>query len=195
MEDYAQRHGESWVKFSRDKGFGDIRPVLVSGFDMTRDYAMLVYSDKSVSLDVGAQFTFLHAPAITVTCRQECSPHFRCGPGPWDLSPIRQVKDFSSSRSADPRTPNGFNQCVFIRYYTMRRRDWLFRMFWPVPRVEAGSHDPSPRGNRGDTFPDSTVHTVGEASTDHRYKILSCADFFFLDCGDLGAKTRQYWRC
>ena len=184
MEEYAQRHGESWVKFSRDKGFGDVKPILVSGFDMTRDYAMLVYSDKGVSLDVGAQFTLLDAPVITVTCRQECSPHFRCGPEPWDLSPIRQAKYLFSSPSADPRsTPNRFNQCVFIRYHTMRPRDWLFRRFFPILRVGAGSHDPSPKGNREDTSPEPTAHTVGEASTNHQYRRIRSTDVFFWTVG------------
>ena len=35
---YAKRHYESWVMFARNKQYrNDVQPVLISGFDMTRD--------------------------------------------------------------------------------------------------------------------------------------------------------------
>jgi len=44
---YAKRHYKSWVEFARHKQYGnDVRPFLVSGFDMTRDFAMVAYSNR-----------------------------------------------------------------------------------------------------------------------------------------------------
>jgi len=158
MEDYAEQHGESWVQFASDNGFGDVRPVLVSGFDMTRDYAMLAYSDDGVSLGSGLPAAVQFTPAIKVTRRTGCAPHLKCGPGPWDLSPIEQAIGFPS-QSANPMvTPNGFNQCVFIRYYTMRQRSWLYRMFRTIlPVVQYGAEATTSSGSDSGEEPTLTT--------------------------------------
>ena len=53
---YTKRHYESWVAFARDAEYGDdIRPVLVTGVDMTRDFAMMAYSKNDASL--ASEFT------------------------------------------------------------------------------------------------------------------------------------------
>ena len=170
FESYVKRHYKSWVAFAHDKGHGDdVKPILVSGFDMTRDYAMLAYSNKDVSLDAGveinASMVTSASASITVTWRSTgCSPHFKCGPEPWGfLPPIDSRSSGSgSSRSgtADPRTtPNGFDQCVFIRYYTARLRKWSPLK---VLRGGAGPHDPGSGENRGDTFQELTVQSDAE---------------------------------
>ena len=172
FENYVKRHYESWVVFARDKEYGDdVKPVLVSGFDMTRDYAMLAYSNKGVSLEAGVDINALMfasaSASITVTRHTECSPHFKCGPQPWGLSPIRQAIEYPSLRSgssdfntADPRaTPTAFDQCVFIRYYTARLRKWMPPK---VFRAGAGPHDPGSRAERGGTFPELTVQSDAE---------------------------------
>jgi len=47
FEVYTKRHYKSWVEFARHKQYGnDVRPFLVSGFDMTRDFAMVAYSNR-----------------------------------------------------------------------------------------------------------------------------------------------------
>ena len=52
FEAYTVCHYESWVAFARDKQYGDnVHPVLVSGVDMTRDFAMVVYSNRSTSYE------------------------------------------------------------------------------------------------------------------------------------------------
>ena len=51
FEEYTKLHYESWVAFARQKKYGnDVRPILVSGFDMTKDFAMAAYSNVSTSL-------------------------------------------------------------------------------------------------------------------------------------------------
>ena len=160
FERYAKHHYESWVTFARDKEYGDdIQPVLVSGFDMTRDFAMLAYSNKGVSLEAGFEvdvpmFTSTSA-SIKMTRHTASSPHFKCGPQPWGSpAPSERAIGFPS-QSADPRTtPNEFNQCVFIRYYTARLRKWLPPK---VIRAGAGPHDLGTGDNREETFPDLTA--------------------------------------
>ena len=57
FERYTKKHYASWVAFSREKEYGDdVKPVLVSGVDMTKDFAiMAAYSNEGTSL--GAEFT------------------------------------------------------------------------------------------------------------------------------------------
>ena len=41
---YTKLHYESWVEFPREQEYGEnLRPILVSGFDMTKDFAMMAY--------------------------------------------------------------------------------------------------------------------------------------------------------
>ena len=47
FETYIKRHYKSWVAFARDKHPGEtIRPILVSGVDVTKDFAMTSYSKE-----------------------------------------------------------------------------------------------------------------------------------------------------
>jgi len=154
FEKYIKRHYESWVKFARSEGYGDdIQPVLVSGFDATKDFAMLAYTNEGTFLEAGSDVAVpMLASAyasVWVTRHTRCSPHFKSGPQSWDLLPMVQAIDFPSSQLANARTiPTGFDQCVFIRYYTMRSK-WLFPK---VIRAGAGPHDLGSGGNRGCAF-------------------------------------------
>lgn len=164
---YIKRHYESWVAFARSEGYGDdVQPVLVTGFDITRDFAMLAYSNQGVFLEAGSDvdvpmLASAHA-SIWVTRHTRCSPHFKSGPQSWELSPIGRTIDFPSSQLANSRTiPAEFNQCVFIRYYTMRSK-WLFPR---IIRAGAGPHDLGSGDNRGDAFPELTGKSDSEPAT------------------------------
>ena len=160
FERYTKRHYESWVTFARHKDYGnDVRPILVSGFDMTKDFAMVAYSNESISLESDLTITVptLASASASVwgTWRTRCSPHTNCGPQQCSPTPCRQAIDPPSSQSADERSiPNEFNQCVFIRYYTMRSRKWMFPK---VIRAGAGPHDLGSGDNKGDTLPELTM--------------------------------------
>ena len=165
FETYTKCHYESWVTFAHQKRYGDVRPVLVSGFDMTKDFAMLAYSSKSTSLEGDSHIEvsmFASASAsITVKRHRTCSPHFKCGPQPWGHAPsTRRTIGFPSLRLANPRAPpKEFNQCVFIRYYTARPRKWMPPK---IIRAGAGPHDLGPGDNKGDSPPELTVETPAE---------------------------------
>lgn len=163
FEKYTKRHYESWVAFARHKQYGnDVRPVLVSGFDMTRDFAMVAYSHQDSSLE--SDFTIAvpilaSAPAsLWGTWRTRCSPHTNFGPQQWGPR-LQELAIDSPPQSVDgERIPNGFNQCIFIRYYTMRLRKRL-GLFPKVIRAGAGPHDLGSGDNQGDTFPESMVRS------------------------------------
>ena len=162
FETYTKRHYKSWVEFARHKQYGnDIRPFLVSGFDMTKDFAMVAYSNRGhlfESNDTIAipMFTCTSSP-FQGTWRTKHQVYVTDGPHQRSSSPREQVPDPSSSPSGDAGSIiNEFNQCVFLRYYTMRWRKWM-PMLPKVVRAGAGPHDLGSGDNRGDTFPELAV--------------------------------------
>ena len=165
FEKYTKRHYESWVAFARQNGEGDnVRPILVSGFDMAKDFAVVAYSNEGVSVEADLEIavpTLASASAfIRVTRRTRCSPRFNCGPQPWNLPPTRLAIDLPSWQPADARSiPDEFNQCVFIRYYTARLRKWMVPK---VIRAGAGPHDLGSGNNGGDAYPELTVRSDAE---------------------------------
>ena len=156
---YTKRHYDSWVAFACDAGHGDdIKPVLVTGVDMTRDFAMMAYSNNGASL--ASEFT-TSVPGVASTSasawgrwRTEGLVHTKCGPQ-LRYPPLPTQTD--STSSGDRHTENvldEYNQCVFVRYYTMRKRALVFPM---VIKAAAGPHDLGRPGNRDDEESPSVV--------------------------------------
>jgi len=172
FEEYTQSHYKSWAEFARNKGYGkDIKPVLVSGIDMTRDFAMVAYSNegaflKSSSTIAIPMFVFT-PPPFRGTWRTRLSPYTNDGPQQFTPPPRERAIDFPSSQPVDVGgIPGGFNQCVFVRYYTMRSRKWM-PMFPEVIRASAGPDDLGSGENRGDTSPELTVQYSAESMVDN----------------------------
>ena len=168
FEKYTKRHYGSWVAFARDKEYGNnVQPVLVSGFDMTRDFTMVAYSNESTSLesDVTIAVPMLASASASIwgTWRTRCSPHTNYGPQQCTPPPSNRAIDIPSSQSVDPGSiPNESNQCVFIRYYTMRTRKWMPPK---IIRAGAGPHDLGSGENGGDTIPELMVQPDTEFTT------------------------------
>ena len=165
FERYTKRHYKSWVAFARQKDYGnDVQPVLVSGIDMTRDFAMAAYSyeDTSVESDLTVAVPMLVSASASLwgTWRTRYTPHTNYGPQECAPPPPDQAVGTSSLQSAEP-IPSTFNQCVFIRYYTMRSRGPL-ALFPKVIRAGAGPHDLGPGDNAGDAFPELMVQSDAE---------------------------------
>lgn len=140
FEEYAKTHYDSWVAFARDTGYGnDIKPVLVTGVDMTKDFAMISYSNDDDDGNLTADFT-TSAPGASVWGAWETTGvvYVSCGP--------QLCRPPSTTRNTD-LTPSGnnhmearsdeYNQCVFVRYYTVRKRLGIPR----VIKAAAGPHD------------------------------------------------------
>ena len=142
FEEYTKRHYDSWVAFAREAGHGnDINPVLVTGVDMTKDFAMMSYSN---GLRLKSEFTVSVPGSVSAsasiwgTWSTEGLVHTNCGPQRYFPStPIATPDEPFPSISRTEPFPENYNQCVFVRYYTMRKRPLL------IPRVikaAAGPH-------------------------------------------------------
>ena len=143
FERYTKEHYNSWVTFAREAGDGDdIKPVLITGVDMTRDFAMITYSNGDD--DLTSEFT-ISVPGVASpwgTWRTTGAVYTNCGPQPCrPPSPPQSVVDSSYTETVS----DGYNQCVFIRYYTMRKRLGFPRII----KAAAGPHDLG-SGARGD---------------------------------------------
>ena len=150
---YTKQHYESWVKFARDKQYGDdIQPILVSGFDMTRDFAMVAYSYEGIPRTADSTIRVpevgLTPSSLWGTWRTSFSPHTNSGPQS-QSQPTTPPPPHSAEVAG---IPSGFDQCVFIRYYSMRSRGPFF-MFPKVIRAGAGPHDPGSGDREGDALP------------------------------------------
>ena len=156
FEEYTKRHYDSWVKFARNARHGnDVKPVLVTGVDMTRDFAMIAYSNNNAQLS--SKFTASLPPMGSASAsvwgtwntkgsvHTNCGPQFRSPPSP--DTPDQPPPDANQVDA----TPNGYNQCVFIRYYTMRRRALMFPK---IIKAGAGPHDCGSADNHDETFPE-----------------------------------------
>ena len=160
---YTIRHYKSWVKFARDKQYGEsLRPVLVSGFDVTKDFAMATYSNEGASVRSNRTLSIpmfgSSSASYWGTWRTKRTPHTNYGPQ--QCRPPSRT-DLVSLQSGDTENlPGEFNQCVFIRYYTMR-----FKLFPRVIRAGAGPHDLGSGERREDTIPELAMHS-GSAGGD-----------------------------
>jgi len=148
FEMYIKVHYKSWVNFANSKRRGnDIHLVLVSGFDMTRDFSTVAYSREGDALT---------SPSTTPTQMFTSStpPDFR---GEWRA--LFPLKVNNGPRLPSPRPGRAGNysyrpsQCVFIRYYTMRSRKWD-QMGSKPTRVGAGPA----RAGSGSNIDQNTPH-------------------------------------
>ena len=146
---YIKRHYESWVDFSREHGHGEnIRPILVTGVNLTREFATIAYSDNQTRMECKFSAT---APAVASASasvwgswRAGGLVHTNCGP--YHVPAIRGDGSSSEGTALGSGIPDGYNQCVFIRYYTIRRRF----LIPTVIKAGAGPHQlpkPDPRGD------------------------------------------------
>ena len=141
FEKYTKENHASWVEFARNAGYGDVNPVLVTGVDRTKDFAMMCYSDYDQGIDLCTFKT--SAPSVISASAwgtwETPRPIYE-NRGPQLCSPpSAQTTDLTSSNNNPAETVSDeYNQCVFIRYFTMRARKLM------VPKVikaAAGPHD------------------------------------------------------
>lgn len=146
FEKYAKEHYNSWVAFAREAGHGDVNPVLVTGVDRTKDFAMLCYSNDDYNL--GCEFT-ASAPGTAPdwgTWKKTGLVYTNHGPQPRRPSSVRTENLTSSGDDNTELVSDEYNQSVFIRYFTMRKRLGVPRII----KAGAGPHDPGRRGRDDD---------------------------------------------
>ena len=148
FENYMKRHYNSWVAFARETGHGNnINPVLITGVDMTRDFAMMSYSNDDD--DLGCEFTTSAlgeaSASVWGTWHTVGPVHTNCGPQLHSF-PSPQIMDAVVSNVSNAATiSDEYDQCVFIRYYAMRKRLGIPK----VIKAGAGPHDLGPRDHQG----------------------------------------------
>ena len=145
FEKYMKEHYTSWVAFASATGHGDnINPVLITGVDRTKDFAMMSYSDDDD--DLRCEFTTSVPGAGSAsawgTWYTAGFVHTNCGPQ-LHFSPSAQAIDSTPSGNDTGTVSDEYDQCVFVRYYAMRKRLGIPR----VIKAAAGPRDLGPGGH------------------------------------------------
>ena len=163
FEVYAKTHYDSWVAFARECGHPtDVKPVLVTGVDLTRDFAMMSYSNDGD--DLTAEFTIPTSgvPSPWGIWRKPGAVYTNCGPQLRRPPSVIQIVDLEPFGNSDTETVSGvYRQCVFIRYYTVRKRLGIPR----VIKAAAGPHDLGP-GNPDDQGPPLEARCNSDSGSD-----------------------------
>ena len=112
---YADFHYASWLVFAETKGCEEsVIPFLVSGVEVTRDLTMTAYANKGTT-SFGAGFVitlpFVNTSTSIRNRHSTNSPESHHWPLVWSTEPINIPPEQTTP-------PNGFDCCVFIRYYT-----------------------------------------------------------------------------
>ncbi|KAF9785317.1 hypothetical protein BJ322DRAFT_824180 [Thelephora terrestris] len=181
FEKYAKEHYDSWVTFARETGHGDVNPVLITGVDRTRDFAMMCYSNGDDDLE--CQFTTSAPGATDWGTWQKTGlvytnhgPQLRCPPS------SVQATELASSNDGNARTvADEYNQCVFIRYYTVRKRLGIPRII----KAAAGPHELGRGGYDGDG-PSLEAHYDSEQDSDSDSESDTASSIFDNDSDDDG---------
>jgi hypothetical protein len=165
-EKYMKEHYTSWVEFSSANGHGDINPVLVTGVDRTRDFAMMSYLNDDDDDDLRSEFiTSVSEDASASawgTWHTRGFVHTNCGPHPYFSLSSTPTTDSAASRNHVESISDEYNQCVFVRYYTMRKRLGIPK----VIKAGAGPHDLGP-GDREDVdSPKAEARSPSDSGSD-----------------------------
>lgn len=168
FEKYIKRHYNSWVEFAREHNYGEnIRPVLVTGVDLTREFATLAYSDNQTDMQcefsVGVPAVASASASLWGSWHAPGLIHKNCGPDPSHTQENR-ISSGIPIPTLQSAIPDDYDHCVFIRYYTIRRR-----MFIPmVIKAGAGPHQ-LPKGSPGND--DASEEALQVSSEDEPMEI------------------------
>jgi hypothetical protein len=167
FEGYIKKHYQSWVDFSREHGHGrDIRPILVTGVDLTQEFATVAYSDNHARMackfSAAAPAVASASASVWGSWRTEGLVHTNCGPHL--VHPTQGDHRLSEGSALESAIPDGYNQCVFIRYYTIRRR-----LFIPtIIKAGAGPHQ-LPKSDHDNTGKEKLQPLSGDNSMEGGY--------------------------
>ena len=144
FEKYTKDHYDSWVAFARKTGHGDdVKPILVTGVDMTRDFAMMTCPIDSEPRIFKFTTSASGVDSVWGTWHSDVPLYKNSGPHPSPIpSPTQTMDPLSPEIPHTDATPNEYDQCVFIRYYTVRKRLGIPRII----KAGAGPHDLGPGG-------------------------------------------------
>ena len=165
---YTKEHYNSWVDFALENGHGeDVRPVLVDGVHLTREFAMFAYSDNQTRIrcEFSADFPAVASASVSLwgSWHTQGLVHTNCGP-----HSVTTEGNLCLNKNPAPESviPQECNQCVFVSYYTVRKMLGFPR----VIKAGAGPHQ-LPEGGPGhdDTGEVAVVEDSGSDSMDVDY--------------------------
>ena len=141
FEKYAKQHHASWVAFARETGHGDdINPVIVTGVDRTRDFAMMSYSNDDHEMTSEFTTSVLEAAPTSAWGTWHSTGVVFTNCGPQLCCPPPSTRTAQLTPSGNKNTESGsdeYNQSVFVRYFTVRKRLGIPK----VIKAGAGPHD------------------------------------------------------
>ena len=153
FREYANRHYGSWAEFAYEAGHGrHIRPFLVYGIDMTKDFAMTAYSKGSASLETDFVID-LPVVAASASIRATQSASHSVHAHQWPIEWSEQAMNIPSEQM---EPPDGFDYCVFIRYYTKTTKGGWWRNIFSASLEVESTTDICSVDDRGGTFSGST---------------------------------------
>ena len=116
FEDYLLDNFGVWPRFAKENS-QKIKPVIVSGFDLTGNLAMMSYSSKGL----------LKSRAPVTSPMFSTDPDFQ---GKWS---------FKSPPHCEEHPSTSPDQCVFVRYITIRKRSRVLRLLGGAGSDSEGS--------------------------------------------------------
>ena len=135
---------------------------------MTRDFAMMAYSTNSTHLssEFSTSIPLLASASASAwgtwhtqgLVRTNCGPQVCNPPSSPDTPDPHPPNDTQFSA-----TPNEYNQCVFIRYYTMRKRALMFPK---IIKAAAGPHHFGSGSDYDEALPELTVQSGSDSDTE-----------------------------
>ena len=166
FENYVKQHYNSWVAFARETGHGnDINPVLVTGVDRTRDFAMISYSndDDDLRAEFSPSLPGIASTLVWGTWHTTGFVHTNCGPQLRSSPSSTQIMDLTPTGSGGAETVSDeYDQCVFVRYYTMRRRLGIPK----VIKAGVGPHNLGPGGREDKESPEAGARSPSDSGSD-----------------------------
>ena len=159
---------DSWVEFALENDHGeDVRPVLVDGVHLTREFVMFAYSDNRTRIrcEFLADVPAVASASVSLwgSWRTEGLVHTNCGPHPVTTAGNRSLNE---SPAPESTIPDECNQCVFVSYYTVRK----ILGFPRVIKAGAGPHQlPDGHPGRDDTGEVAMLEDSGSDSRDIDY--------------------------
>jgi hypothetical protein len=167
FDQYITDHYDSWVKLARNQGCASgVKLIFVSGFDVTKDFAMATYShnDASLQFDLSISAPTVAAASAHFYKVDSTSPYTYTNRGPQRIPPLStRILSWLWGLITARDDSDEFNQCVFVRCSRMTKRSVFLRgarKLVGIPKVmKAGArpHNLGPGQNHDATFPESTV--------------------------------------
>ncbi|KAF9649192.1 hypothetical protein BDM02DRAFT_3186490 [Thelephora ganbajun] len=163
FEKYTKKHYGSWVAFAEKTGHGsDVNPVLVTGVDRTRDFAMVSYSNvDNLKCEFTTSVPEVASASAWGTWEARGFVHTTCGPQSRCV-PTQATSSALSGNSDTETVSDEYDQCVFVRYYTMRKRLGIPKII----RAGAGPHDLGPGCREGKKSPKVEASSTLDSGSD-----------------------------